>query len=373
MSAADVASTVAEVIRRLTPSVEVIEHPIADGGEGTVELAILASMTPIVAEVTGPLGRPVAATYAMKGETAVIEMAAAAGLAVLPDAPTPATAGAATTFGVGQLILDAIDRGAHRILLGLGGSATTDGGAGLVSAIGGRLTTGIGETLPLGGAQLYRLAEVDLAGVDRRLQEVLFTVACDVDNPLLGPHGAAAIYGPQKGASPALVRRLEQGLEIWADNVERLTGREFREAPGAGAAGGTGFAMLAVAGARLVSGVESLMDLSGLGALVSRADLLIVGEGSLDSQSLRGKGPVGAARWARAAGARVVAVVGRNELTDEQARSAGLDAVYALTDLEPDPRVSMTDAKRLLGQLTAQVVTDWLSESIDQTASGARP
>lgn len=363
LTGVEVAAIVARTIHRLAPHAEVREHPIADGGEGTVELALAAGMEPVTVQVLGPMGVPVAATFAVRDDTAVIEMAAAAGLSLLPGPPNRTTAGSASTFGVGQLIAAALDNGARRIVLGLGGSASTDGGAGLAVALGAKLTTAAGEPAPLGGFGLGSLANVDLSGLDPRLRGVEVIAACDVDNPLLGPDGAAAVYGPQKGADAELVTRLDTNLRQWADLIEPLSDRECRHEPGAGAAGGTSFGLMALLGARLLSGVQFMMELVGYEQILPELDLFIVGEGSLDEQSLRGKGPIGAAAAARASGANVVAVVGRNLLTREQYEGAGLDAVYALTDIEPDPRVCMTDAARLLEDLTARLVSDWLPDS----------
>lgn len=333
LSADEVASTVAAVLAR-SPGAEVVRHPVADGGEGTVDLALAAGFRPVTVTVSGPLGEPVEATFALRNRTAVLEMAAAAGLALLPDGPGPATARSATTYGVGELILAALDRGATRIVVGAGGSAATDGGAGAVEAL---------------ARDESRLAEIDLV------------VACDVDNPLVGPSGAAAVYAPQKGAAPDDVAALEERLLDWADSVAAATRRDLRHLPGVGAAGGLAFGLVAVAGARLVPGADLLLELSGFDGVVAAADLVVVGEGSLDRQSLRGKGPVSVARSAAGRGATVVAVTGRNELTEDEWRSAGLSAVYALSDLESDPEVSMRDARQLLSAVASRVAADWLA------------
>lgn len=333
LSADEVASTVAAVLER-APGTEVVRHPVADGGEGTVDLALAAGFRPVTVTVTGPLGGPVEATFALRDRMAVLEMASAAGLALLPDGPSPATARGATTYGVGQLVLAAMDRGATRIVVGAGGSATTDGGAGAVEAL---------------AREESRLADVDLV------------VACDVDNPLVGPSGAAAVYAPQKGAAPAAVEALEERLLDWADSVAAATGRDLRHLPGVGAAGGLAFGLVAVAGARLVPGAELLLELTGFDEVVAAADLVVVGEGSLDRQSLRGKGPLSVARSASRRGATVVAVTGRTELTADEWRGAGLSAVYALSDLESDPEVSMRDARRLLSVVASRLAADWLA------------
>ena len=234
----------------------------------------------------------VTATYALRDGTAVIEMASAAGLGVLgTGGPSPATARHASTVGVGALIKDALDRGADRIVLGVGGSATTDGGAGLLVGLGARLLDVHGEQLYPSGHSLGAVHTLDIGGLHPRLRDVELIVACDVDNPLTGPYGAAAVYGPQKGADPSTVAALDRALGRWADIVACRLVHDLRDQPGVGAAGGAAFGMAAVLGARLTSGIELLLDLGGFSDVITGASLVLVGEGSLDAQSLRGKGP----------------------------------------------------------------------------------
>jgi glycerate kinase len=353
LRADEVAEVLTGVLARC-PGVEVVQHPVADGGEGTVELALAAGFEPVTVDVTGPLGQPVEATFAVRGEMAVIEMASAAGLALLPEAPDPDTAWRATTYGVGELILAAVDHGATHVVVGAGGSATTDGGAGAVEALGTDVAA-LGQE-PHGAA-------VPRTGLDGRLAAVDIVVACDVDNPLLGPAGAAAVYAPQKGADSQCVAALDSRLAAWADAVAVTTGDDLRDLPGAGAAGGLGFGLVAIAGARLVSGAELLLELTGFDDVAASADLVIVGEGSLDAQSLRGKGPVRVARAAAGRGMTVIAVTGRNELTELEAQEAGLRAVYSLSDVEGDPEVCMRDARRLLSTVARTIASDWLPRS----------
>ncbi|MGY1637628.1 glycerate kinase [Geodermatophilus sp. SYSU D00742] len=349
LSAAEVAAALARGLRRSLPGAELVETPIADGGEGTVDLVLAHGFTPRTCEVPGPLGDPTPARYAVGGGTAVLEMSAAAGLALLPPpGPTEHTALHASTVGVGRLVADALDAGARRVVLGVGGSATTDGGAGALVGLGARVLTADGADVPPGGAALAAAARLDLAGLDPRLAETELVVACDVDNPLTGPEGAAAVYGPQKGATADAVARLDAALGRWADVVAAATGTDRRDEPGAGAAGGVAFGLSSVLGARLTPGVRLLLDLTGFADSVRGAALVVVGEGSLDAQSLRGKGPVGLAAVAREAGAPVVAVAGRSLITAAQARDAGLAAVHPLTDLEPDETRCMTGAAGLL-------------------------
>ncbi|MGY1641867.1 glycerate kinase [Geodermatophilus sp. SYSU D00703] len=349
LTAPEVAAALTRGLRRSLPDAEVVEQPIADGGEGTVEMVLSAGFTARTCVVPGPLGDPVTARYALRGDTAVVEMSAAAGLALLPPpGPTEQTALAATTLGAGRLVADALGAGARRIVIGVGGSATTDGGAGALVGLGARVLTAEGDDVPPGGAGLADAARLDIAGLDPRLAGAEVVVACDVDNPLTGPAGAAAVYGPQKGATPAAVARLDAALARWADVVAAATGGDLRDRPGAGAAGGIAFGLSSVLGARLTPGVGLLMELTGFADVVRDAALVVVGEGSLDAQSLRGKGPIGLAALARAAGTPVVAVAGRSLISPDEARAAGLGAVHALTDLEPDPARCMTDAAALL-------------------------
>jgi glycerate kinase len=347
----EVARTITAVLERDGSSVDVVQHPMADGGEGTVELALSTGFSPVTVEVEGPLGAAVTATFALREGVAVLEMASAAGIGLLPVPPDRDTARAASTYGVGQLIVAALDHGGTRVVVGAGGSATTDGGAGAVAALGVDVSV-------LGRHPVD--AERALRQLDPRLADVELVVACDVDNPLLGRHGAAAVYAPQKGADDNLVRELDARLSRWADAVAEATSADHRDEPGSGAAGGLAFGLVALAGARIVSGVELLLELTGFADVVATADLVVVGEGSLDEQSLRGKGPLGVARAASGRGIPVIAVVGRNQLTTAQAQAAGLSQVYALSDLERDVHVSMRDAQRLVARVSEDIVTDWM-------------
>jgi glycerate kinase len=310
--------------------------------------------------VSGPVGATVTASYALLDDTAVIEAAQACGLALLPPGRlAPLTA---TSRGVGELILAASQLGAKRIVLGVGGVATTDGGAGLLQALGARLTDDRGRELPPGGAALSLLASVDLSSL-RDLSGLEFLLASDVDNPLLGPLGAAAVYGPQKGASLEEVPLLEDGLRRWADLAEAAVGGPaVRDAPGAGAAGGIGFAALLFLGARMRPGIELLLELASFGSRLDGARLVITGEGSLDAQTLHGKAPLGVARAAAAhePPVPVIAVAGRCALTDEELRAAGIIRAYALSDLEPDLERSIANAGSLVGLLAERIAADWL-------------
>jgi glycerate 2-kinase len=359
VTAQQVADALAAGLRRGRPDLDVVEIPVADGGDGTVAAALAAGFVPRHVLAEGPVGQPVDTTFAMRARTAVIELADVSGLRRLPaergaHALEPLTA---STYGTGQVISAALDGGATTIVLGLGGSATTDGGAGMVQALGARLTDERGRELARGGAALSELAAIDVTGIDKRIARARLLVASDVDNPLLGPAGAVGVFGPQKGASPEDVALLERALARWAALTATATGRELSAAPGAGAAGGAGFAALAYLGARLVRGADLVLDLIGFDAALTSAGLVITGEGSLDDQSLGGKAPVGVARAASQRGVPVIAVAGRVLLTPDELASAGFSAAYSLADLEPDPAVSIANAEELLertGELIAR-------------------
>jgi glycerate 2-kinase len=343
-TAAEVAAALAAGLRRGRAGLEVTELPVADGGDGTVAAALAAGYAPVTVSARGPTGELLETTFALRERSAVIELADVAGLRRLP-APAPLTA---STFGVGQVIAAALDLGVSTVVLGIGGSASTDGGAGLVQALGVRLTDVHGREVAPGGAALADLASIDLGGLDGRLRQASILVASDVDNPLLGPSGAAAVFGPQKGASPGDLVLLDQALGRWSAMTASVTGTDLAGAPGSGAAGGTGFAALAYLGARLVPGIELVLDLIDIDAALAGAGLVVTGEGSLDRQTLRGKAPLGVARAAARRGVPVVVVAGRVELTAGELAAAGFAAAYSLAELEPDLAVSMASAARLL-------------------------
>lgn len=365
--------TAAEVAGRVSAGLGVptVELPVADGGDGTVDAVVACGFERITIEVTGPTGERISASYAWHAAdaTAVVELAEASGLRRLPGDREPLTA---TSYGTGELVADAVRRGAGRVVLGLGGSACTDGGAGMAQALGARLLDAGGHDLPRGGAALRTLDRIDMSGF-MDISGVEFVVASDVDNPLLGPHGAAAVYGPQKGATAEDVTTLEAALSRLAavatqthgllgavehDDMPRPMG--VAGAPGAGAAGGVGFAALAFLHADIRPGIDYLLGLLGFGAQVEGARLVITGEGSLDEQSLRGKAPIGVAQAAAKAGVPVIAVCGRRTLTDEELQVAGIEAAYALTDLEADPDRCMAEAGPLLERLAARIAADHL-------------
>ena len=346
LTAPEAASAMARGVRRGWPGAAVVALPLADGGEGTAAALVQATGGRWFARrVTGPLGEPVDARWALLGDgrTAVIEMAAASGLLLVPpDRRRPLEA---TTFGTGELIRDALDHGCRRLLVAIGGSATTDGGTGMLAALGARFLDAAGAPLPPGGGPLRRLARIDLGGLDPRLAETAIEVACDVDNPLTGPRGAARVYAPQKGATPEQVEALEAGLLRLADVAARPLGRDLRDEPGAGAAGGLGFALLAFLGARLRPGAELVMDAVGFDRHLERADLVLTGEGRTDAQTLAGKLVARVADRCRARGRPVVVISGAVDPAVEPAlRQRGVAALLAATPAPMPPDQAMARA-----------------------------
>ncbi|HEX8005336.1 MAG TPA: glycerate kinase [Trebonia sp.] len=334
LTAAEAADRIASGIIRASPGTMVRVMPVADGGEGTVLAAIAAGFEPVPVRVTGPVGGPVTAMIAVRGDVAVVEAAQACGLQLLPGGELcPLTA---SSYGVGELIAAAAGLGCRRIVLGLGGVACTDGGAGMAQGLGARLLDASGRSLPPGGAALALSHRLELGSLAERIGGMEFVAASDVDNPLLGSRGAAAVYGPQKGAAPKDVRVLDAALARWADRVAELTGSDLREVPGAGAAGGLGFGVLALLGASLRPGIALLLELLGFADAVRGAALVVTGEGCLDRQTLHGKAPAGVLGAAAAENVPVAVVAGRIDLTESEWREAGFTAAYSLSELAAD-------------------------------------
>ena len=377
LTAPAVAFHVAAGLRSAIPDVEVVSVPVADGGEGTLDAAVAAGYELRTAEVAGPTGEPVAAAFAVRGRHAVIEMARASGLDLLPGGVPDALG--ATSLGTGQLVRAALDAGCREIVLGIGGSASTDGGAGLLQGLGVRFADAAGAELPLGGAALARLSTVDLSGLDPRLDEADIVLASDVDNPLLGSDGAAAVFGPQKGATVAQVWILDDALTRFALELARASadvGRPGRVddaalAPGSGAAGGVGFAAIAVLGAHRRPGIDVVLEFAGLAEALQGADAVITGEGSLDEQSLGGKTPVGVARAAATAGLPAYAVCGRTTLSAADLASAGFSGVRSLAELEPDSARSIAMAAPLLERVAASLGAQIAADLAAGVAAGA--
>lgn len=332
MSSAEICRIMADAVRRHRPAAEVTALPVADGGEGSVDAFLAAAGgSRVAAEVTGPfLGERITAHYGrLDDATAVIEMAAAAGLPLVEGRADPART---TTYGVGEFMLTAARAGARRLIVGAGGSATNDLGAGAAAAAGIRFLDAAGDTFVPTGGTLDRIARIDASGLAPELRDCRITVMCDVDNPLCGDRGAAAVFGPQKGASPDLVRRLDDGLRAASQVIERDLGTAIADVPGAGAAGGLGGGLLAFFGATLRPGIEVVLDAVGFDDLLADAELVFTGEGRIDSQSLSGKVVVGVARRAKAHQVPVIAVVGDIADGFEGVYDEGVTAVFSINN-----------------------------------------
>jgi len=329
LSAMEVASEIEAGFREIFPEIDCVKMPMADGGEGTVQALIEATGgMRIDLLATGPLGDPVEAFYGLTGgdKIAVIEMAAASGLELVrPEQRNPLVT---SSGGTGELIQHALDAGVRHFILGVGGSATNDAGAGMLQALGVRLLDVQGVEIGFGGGELGRLERIDVAELDARVHDSVFDIACDVSNPLVGPHGASAVFGPQKGASAAMVELLDASLTRFARIVSRDLGRQVAEVPGGGAGGGIAAAMLAFLSGRLRPGSEIVADAIGLDAAVRDADLVITGEGRIDGQSVKGKTPVGVARVAKRYGKPIIAIGGCLARDASAVHEHGIDAIF---------------------------------------------
>ncbi|KNC07957.1 glycerate kinase [Pantoea sp. RIT-PI-b] len=331
LSALEVASAIEAGFREIFPEADYVKIPVADGGEGTVEAMVAATQGNIVRlKATGPLGKPVDAFYGLSGDerTAFIEMAAASGLELVPAAQRDPLI--TTSFGTGELIKDALDRGVDHVIIGIGGSATNDGGSGMMQALGAHLLDDQGQQIAYGGGALPQLARIDIAQLDPRIKQCRFEVACDVSNPLTGEKGASAIFGPQKGATPALVQQLDQALEHYAQIIHRDLDIDVLHIDGGGAAGGMGAALHAFCQAELRSGIEIVTEALGLAQQVKDADLVITGEGRIDSQSVNGKVPVGVAKVAKQYHKPVIGIAGSLTADVGVVHQHGLDAVFSV-------------------------------------------
>lgn len=354
LTADEAARAMARGVRRADPDLRIVECPVADGGDGTLDTVVAAGFAKIPVYAAGPTGQRVLTAYGRRGDTAVVEMAEICGLQRLPGAALEPLR--ASSFGLGEVIAQALDHGCRDVVIGVGGSASTDGGAGLLAALGAVASDGSGRRLAPNGQTIASCAGLDLAGLRPEIASTTFTIAADVDNPLYGDRGAAHVYAPQKGASPAQVVELDRALRSWADVVERATGTARRDTPGAGAAGGVAFAAMAVLGARTCPGIELVMDLVDVDRHLDGAVAAITGEGSLDDQSLRGKATVGVARRAAVHGVPTYAVAGVATLAPAAARAAGISGVHELVDLEPDRERCMQRAGELLSTVTERLV-----------------
>ncbi|MGI6037102.1 MAG: glycerate kinase [Limnochordia bacterium] len=341
VDASEAAEALSIGLKRALPDSTIELVPMADGGEGTVRSLVDATGGRIITkEVCGPLGEPVEAFYGIlgDGDTAVIEMAAASGLPLIRrDQRNPRLT---TSYGTGELIRSALDEGCRRFIIGIGGSATNDGGAGMVQALGAQLLDKEGQQIGPGGASLFALERIDVSQLDPRIKESRFLVASDVDNPLLGDKGATAVYGPQKGATPEMIKELDQALAHYAKIIKRDLGTDVANIPGSGAAGGLGAGAIAFFGATLRPGVELVVEAVGLEEKVKEADFVVTGEGAVDAQTVHGKTPIGVARVAKMHGKPVIAVAGNLGKGAEAVYDHGVDALLSIA---PGP-ISLEEA-----------------------------
>ena len=353
LTASQAASAIARGVREVFPDAEIVQVPIADGGDGTVEALVDANHGEYrLATVEGPLGDSLEARYGLieAGRTAVVELATASGLALIP--PERRDPRRASTYGFGLLLEAARVAGVSRIIAGIGGSATNDGGAGMAQALGVRLLDASRGELSRGGAALARLAHIDPSGLDPGWDSVKVRVACDVTNPLTGPLGASAVYGPQKGADAAAVRELDAALGRFAEVIERDLGRRVDQVPGAGAAGGTGAGLVAFLGAELVPGAPLVVEAAGLDAKLAGADVVITGEGRVDEQTAYGKAPGEVARRAQKARVPVLLMAGGKGPGWEKLARAGVTEVVTLTEAGQDVREAINDPEGMLTRAT---------------------
>ncbi|WP_253381789.1 glycerate 2-kinase [unidentified bacterial endosymbiont] len=331
LSATEVAQAIEKGFREIFPDALYVSVPVADGGEGTVEAMIAATQgTEQHAVVTGPLGEKVNACWGMSGDgsTAFIEMAAASGLALVP--PAQRNPLVTTSRGTGELILSALDKGARNIIIGIGGSSTNDGGAGMMQALGAKLTDANGTEIGYGGGSLMALNSIDVSGLDTRLEGCTLRVACDVTNPLVGDKGASRIFGPQKGATEGMILQLDASLSHYADIIKKSLHIDVKHVPGAGAAGGMGAALMAFLGAELKSGIEIVTQALNLEEHIHDCTWVLTGEGRIDSQSIHGKVPVGVANVAKKYHKPVIGIAGSLTQDVGVVHQYGIDAVFSV-------------------------------------------
>ena len=364
LSSMEAGRAIGEGVRRAYPEAEIHVCPMADGGEGTVE-ALTEGMGGTIRSirVTGPTGQPIQASYGIisTSGTAVLEMAAAAGLPLVPKGERDPRR--TTTYGVGEMIRDAIHRGCRKFIIGIGGSATNDAGIGMLQALGASITDAKGRPVPYGAEGLREAAHIDMGGMLKELQECTFRIACDVNNPLCGPRGCAAVYGPQKGATPEMVRDMDRWMEQYADLVKSVFPGADPSLPGAGAAGGIGFGFSVFLKARLEPGVQIVLDETQVAKHIQDSDFVITGEGRLDAQTLQGKAPAGVALLARKFSVPVIAMAGSVTKDAVQCNQKGIDAFFpilpgpATLDEAMDPAQAMSNLEQTAEQVFRLVKT----------------
>ncbi len=357
LTSTEVAESIAQGVLRVAPDAEIYKIPMADGGEGTVEALVAATDGQIhEVQTLDPLMRPITAKYGVlgNGEVAVIEMAAASGLALVePDNRNPLKT---STYGTGLMIKHVLEQGFKRIILGIGGSATNDGGAGMAQALGFRLFDGKEIEICQGGENLASLAGIDSSHVNPRLFELLISVACDVTNPLCGPNGASAVYGPQKGANNQMVAQLDSGLLHFAEIIKKDLDRDVADIPGAGAAGGLGAGLLAFTNATLTPGFQIISALTNLEKIISNSDLVFTAEGKIDHQTQFGKTPAGIARLAQKYNKPVIALAGIVGAGTDDLHELGITAIFSIANGPISLEESMANAASLLVRKAEQVM-----------------
>jgi len=346
LTAIEVSDAIEKGIREVFPEAEIIKIPMADGGDGTVQCLVNATGGKILEEkVIGPLGNEVWAFYGILGDrkTAIVEMAAASGLTLVPEGKRNPLI--TTTYGTGQLIKAALNQGCRKMIIGIGGSATNDGGAGMVQALGTKLLDKDGEEIGFGGGELKKIVKIDISCMDKRLSDIKVLVASDVNNPLCGPQGASRIYGPQKGATPEIIEELDESLAYFAELIKRDLHKDIKDIPGAGAAGGLGASLIAFLNAELRPGIEIMIEAVKLEQAIKDADLVITGEGKIDSQTIYGKAPIGVAKIAKKYNVPVVAVAAIIEEDSRIFQSYGIDTLIKVS--EPPMRLSEIKTKKI--------------------------
>lgn len=360
LSSKEVLKAISEGIRRAIDA-EIAGLPIADGGEGTVDALITSLGGKIIdVDVLGPLGNVVKGYFGVLNDgTAVIEMAASSGLNLVPnDMRNPLIT---TTYGVGQLIKEALDKGCRKFIIGLGGSATNDGGAGMIQALGVKLLDEDGKDIPYGGGNLHKLKKVDTSSIDKRVYESSFIVASDVTNPLCGEYGASAVYGPQKGATPEMVEILDDNLRHYASVVKETLGKDFLDVPGAGAAGGLGFSLMAFLNAKIRSGIDIVMEASNIDEKIKSCDIIITGEGNTDFQTAYGKAPAGIARIAKKYGKPVVILSGGLGKNYKDLYDIGVTSMFSIVDRPMTLQEAMINAKKLISDRAEDIIRIFIS------------
>lgn len=381
MTALEAASCIERGLRNVLAGVSVKKIPMADGGDGTVQAMVSATGGRTAKRlVRDPLGRKIKASFGLTGDgsTAIIEMAAASGLTLLkPHERNPMIT---SSYGTGELIRHALDLNVRKILVGIGGSATNDGGMGMARALGVRFTDGLGRDVPEGGGSLISICRIDISGLDSRLRGVVVEAACDVDNPLVGARGAARVYSPQKGATPAMVNKLEQGLRSLSRIIRKEIGIDIADVPGAGAAGGLGAGLMAFLGARLRPGVDIVVESVNLERRLKGCDIVITGEGRMDGQTVFGKAPAGVARVAKKLGLPVIAIAGSLGKNVHDVLSVGIDAYFsALWEPLPEGELPargpdmLTDCAEQVARLIALKSTGRERLRVKECATGFQP